>query len=113
MAFGEILLAPERPKSLASRCLTSRPISRRHVAIAVSDEAPERCAFCGFDVQHQIAIEDHAPVAERHVGNAGGLTLRLNGFPLPPLGRQRQVVKDKVIDRGTLQELQSETHNRT
>ena len=47
------------------------------------------------------------------VGNAGGLTLRLNDFPLPPLGRQRQVVKDKVIDRGTLQELQSETHNRT
>jgi cytoskeleton protein RodZ len=47
------------------------------------------------------------------VGNAGGLTLKLNDFELPPLGRARQVVKNRVFDRGTLQELQSETHNRT
>ena len=47
------------------------------------------------------------------VGNAGALALKLNDFILPPLGRARQVVKDRVFDRGTLQELQSETHNRT
>ena len=47
------------------------------------------------------------------VGNAGGLALKLNGFDVPPLGRVKQVVKDRVFDRGTLQELQSETHNRT
>ena len=47
------------------------------------------------------------------VGNAGGLTLKLNDFVLPPMGRAKQVVKDRVFDRGTLQELQSETHNRT
>ena len=47
------------------------------------------------------------------VGNAGGLTLKLNDFALPPLGRVRQVVKDRIVDRGTLQELQSETHTRS
>src|SRR5262249_30234203 len=47
------------------------------------------------------------------VGNAGGLALKLNDFALPPLGRSRQVVKDRVFDRGTLQELQSETRHRT
>ena len=47
------------------------------------------------------------------VGNAAGLTLKLNDFDLPALGRQRQVVKDRTFDRGTLQELQSEKHNRT
>jgi len=47
------------------------------------------------------------------VGNAGGLALKLNDFDLPPLGKGRQVIKDRVFDRGTLQELQSETRNRT
>jgi cytoskeleton protein RodZ len=48
------------------------------------------------------------------VGNAGGLTLKLNDFALPPLGRVGQRVDDKTFDRGTLQELQSsETRNRT
>src|SRR5947208_14626068 len=47
------------------------------------------------------------------VGNAGGLTLKLNNLDVPPLGRLRQVIKDKVFDRGTLQELQSELRTRT
>ena len=47
------------------------------------------------------------------VGNGGALTLKLNDLDLPPLGRARQQIKDRVVDRGTLQELQSETHNRT
>ena len=70
-------------------------------------------------IDERLRSGDHRTVEAKEafrfvaVGNAGGLTLRLNDFPLPPLGRQRQVVKDKVIDRGTLQELQSETHNRT
>ena len=48
------------------------------------------------------------------VGNAGGVALKLNDLDLPALGRRGQVVKDKVYDRGTLQELQSEAQqNRT
>ena len=47
------------------------------------------------------------------VGNAGGVTLKLNDFDLPALGQARQVVKDRTFDRGTLQELQSEKHNQT
>ena len=48
------------------------------------------------------------------VGNAGGVALKLNDLDLPSLGRRGQVVKDKVYDRGTLQELQSEAQqNRT
>jgi len=48
------------------------------------------------------------------VGNAGGVALKLNDIDLPSLGRRGQVVKDKIFDRGTLQELQSEVQrNRT
>ena len=47
------------------------------------------------------------------VGNAGGLSMKLNNLDLPPLGRMREVVKDKVFDRGTLQELQSAIHKST
>jgi len=49
----------------------------------------------------------------RTVGNAGGLVLMLNDIRLPPLGRRGQVVKDRVFDRGALQEIQSETRNST
>ncbi len=45
------------------------------------------------------------------IGNAAGLKLKLNDLDLPSLGRGP--VKNHVIDRGTLQELQSEMHNRT
>jgi cytoskeleton protein RodZ len=31
------------------------------------------------------------------VGNAGGVELRLNGKPMPPLGKSGQVVRDLVI----------------
>ncbi len=70
-------------------------------------------------VDEQLHSGDHRAFEAKEtfrfvlVGNAGGLTLKLNDLLMPPLGHVRQVVKDKVIDRGTLQELQSELHNRT
>jgi transcriptional regulator with XRE-family HTH domain len=45
------------------------------------------------------------------VGNGRALTLKLNDLDLPSLGGGR--VENHVFDRGTLQELQSETHTRT
>jgi transcriptional regulator with XRE-family HTH domain len=45
------------------------------------------------------------------VGQASGLRLKLNDLDLPALGKGR--VENRVFDRGTLQELRSETHNRT
>jgi transcriptional regulator with XRE-family HTH domain len=38
----------------------------------------------------------------RTVGNAAGLRLALNDVPLPPLGRDGQVIHDRVFDRGDL-----------
>jgi cytoskeletal protein RodZ len=38
----------------------------------------------------------------RTVGNAAGLKLALNDVPLPPLGRDGQVIHDRVFDRGDL-----------
>jgi cytoskeletal protein RodZ len=38
----------------------------------------------------------------RTVGNAAGLKLVLNDVPLPPLGRDGQVIHDRVFDRGDL-----------
>jgi cytoskeletal protein RodZ len=70
-------------------------------------------------VDEELRAGDHRTIAAKEsfrfvaIGNAGGLTLRLNEFELPSLGRAGQVVRDRVFDRGTLQELQSESHNRT
>ncbi len=38
----------------------------------------------------------------RTVGNAAGLKLALNDVPLPPLGRDGQVIHDRVFDRSDL-----------
>ena len=40
----------------------------------------------------------------RTVGNAGGLVLTLNDVKLPPLGRDGQVVRDRIVDRQTLEQ---------
>ena len=40
----------------------------------------------------------------RTVGNAGGLILTLNDTKLPPLGKDGQVVRDRIIDRQTLEQ---------
>jgi len=36
------------------------------------------------------------------IGNAGGVTLTLNGVTLPSLGADGQVIKDKIVDRSSL-----------
>jgi transcriptional regulator with XRE-family HTH domain len=41
------------------------------------------------------------------IGNAGGIALTLNDLPVPPLGRDGQVLHDVVFDRAALQKLQS------
>jgi transcriptional regulator with XRE-family HTH domain len=70
-------------------------------------------------IDERLRTGDHRAVEAKEsfrfvaVGNAGGLTLKLNDLDLPSLGRLRQVIKDKTVDRGTLQELRSEIHNRT
>jgi len=41
------------------------------------------------------------------IGNAAGITLRLNGIAIPPLGDEGEVVKNRVFDREALQTLRS------
>jgi len=41
------------------------------------------------------------------IGNAAGITLRLNGVTVPPLGDEGEVVKNRVFDREALQTLRS------
>jgi cytoskeleton protein RodZ len=41
------------------------------------------------------------------IGNAGGINLTLNDVPVPPLGRDGQVLHDVVFDRAALQKLQT------
>ena len=42
------------------------------------------------------------------IGNAAGVTLRLNGIEIPPLGDEGEVVKNRVFDRGSLESLRVE-----
>jgi cytoskeleton protein RodZ len=43
----------------------------------------------------------------RTIGNAAGLTLTLNGTPVPPLGEEGEVVKNRIFDRQKLTELRA------
>ena len=45
----------------------------------------------------------------RTVGNAGGVRLTLNDVKLPPLGRDGQVVHDRVVDHQTLEQARTTT----
>lgn len=42
-----------------------------------------------------------------NIGNAAGLTMTLNGTPVPPLGDEGEVVKNKAFDRETLNSLRA------
>ena len=44
----------------------------------------------------------------RTIGNAAGITIRLNDLEIPPLGADGEVVKNRVFDRESLQKLQAE-----
>jgi hypothetical protein len=44
----------------------------------------------------------------RTIGNAAGITLTLNGTVVPPLGRDGQVIKNRVYDREALAKLRAE-----
>ncbi|HXA19069.1 MAG TPA: RodZ domain-containing protein [Thermoanaerobaculia bacterium] len=43
----------------------------------------------------------------RTIGNAAGITLTLNDLPVPALGRTGQVLHDVVLDRASLQKMQT------
>lgn len=68
-------------------------------------------------IDERLHAGDHRDVDAKEsfrfvaIGQAAGLKLKLNDLDLPSLGRGR--VENRVYDRGTLQELRSETHNRT
>jgi cytoskeleton protein RodZ len=57
------------------------------------------------------AVEAKESFRFKTIGNAGGVTLTLNDVKLAPLGREGQVVKDRVVDRQTLE--QARTSNNT
>ena len=42
------------------------------------------------------------------IGNAAGLKLTINGVPVPPLGQEGEVVKNRVFDRAALSSLRGE-----
>lgn len=44
----------------------------------------------------------------RRIGNAAGLNLTLNGVPIPALGDDGEVIKNRVFDRKSLSELRGE-----
>jgi cytoskeletal protein RodZ len=50
-------------------------------------------------------IEAQEAFRLRTIGNAAGVSMRLNGTPLPPLGRKGQVIRNHVLDREYLEEL--------
>ncbi|HEX7681841.1 MAG TPA: RodZ domain-containing protein [Thermoanaerobaculia bacterium] len=47
----------------------------------------------------------------RTIGNAAGVTLTLNDLPVPALGRAGQVLHDVVLDRASLQKMQTPPQN--
>jgi cytoskeletal protein RodZ len=56
------------------------------------------------------AVEAKDSFHFRTIGNAGGVTLTLNDVKLPPVGRDGQVVHDRIVDRQTLEQARSTTN---
>ena len=85
----------------------ARPVERRaHVLVARAHESTWVSVRAGDEVPSQEVLE---PGSVREwqsagrftvtVGNAGGLTLELDGVALPPLGGHGQVVRDVRLPR--------------
>jgi len=56
-----------------------------------------------FDAREQFRF--------RTIGNAAGVALTLNDVRLPSLGREGQVLRDRVFDRGTLQKMAGDSRS--
>ena len=100
--------APAATQKPAPPPVTPAPDTMRLV-IDVSDDS-----WVTLDADGKTVINDELRHGERRVveakdsfhfrtvGNAAGLKLALNDVPLPPLGRDGQVIHDRVFDRGDL-----------
>lgn len=72
-------------------------------------EADGTRAFYGdFKAGQRQEFEAKNEFTFTRVGNAAGLTLVINGVPVPPLGEQGEVIRNRVFDRNTLGELRGQ-----
>lgn len=102
------LRANPKLKPMATETAPSVPDTMRLV-IDVTDDS-----WVTLDADGKTVINDELRHGEhriveaknsfhfRTVGNAAGLKLELNDVSLPPLGRDGQVIHDRVFDRGDL-----------
>jgi len=99
-----------KTKSAAPKIETAPPVPvMMRLVIDVTDDS-----WVTLDADGKTVINDELRHGEhriieakdsfhfRTVGNAAGLRLALNDVPLPPLGRDGQVIHDRIFDRGDL-----------
>lgn len=89
--------------------------STLRLAIDVTENAWVTLEADGTTVfnKEMMSGEHHAFEAKdrfrfRTIGNAAGLTVRLNDIELPPLGDDGEVVKNRIFDRAALESLRIE-----
>lgn len=68
----------------------------------------ERVFYGDFDAGSRQEFEAREQFRFARIGNAAGLRIAINGLPVPPLGQQGEVVKNRVFDRRALDELRGD-----
>ena len=68
----------------------------------------ERAFYGDFKAGQRQEFEAKSDFTFTRIGNAAALTLVINGVPVPALGEEGEVVKNRVFDRNTLTELRGQ-----
>lgn len=72
-------------------------------------QADGKRAFYGdFKAGQRQEFEAKEQFTFARIGNAGGLNLVINGVPVPALGEEGEVVRNRVFDRNALSELRGQ-----
>jgi len=90
--------ALERPESPALERLTIS--AREQTWLAVSaDGGPEQTMILQTGEERSWEAKERLTLS---VGNAGGITVTINGIPQPPLGARGEVIRELRIEGGRI-----------
>lgn len=111
-----VVTTPARPAAPSpAEAQNSVPDGKLRLVLSVTDDA-----WVTLEVDGTTILNDELKAGDRRtfeandefrfrtIGNAAGVTLTLNDLPIPPLGGDGEVIRNRTFDRARLQELRGE-----
>lgn len=98
----DVETAPEAPPTAESIMMTLIATGDSWVDLQVDDQPPSDFTLQSGGTR---TIEANEKILLRTVGNAGGVSIELNGVKVPPLGREGQVVRNVEYDLEMVNEM--------